>query len=160
MVYVSVDEVIAGHLGKERTFSAARRNYYWPTMRVDIDAYVDKCVKCTQHNGNVPKPAPILEYPSPEQPWDVVAMDLLQLPPSHQGSKYLLVCIDHFFRYVVLAPVKKNTASAIARALIVYLICPYSTLSDNDKEFRNALLEEICKLFSIEQTFMVTYHPL
>merc|ERR1712035_245553 len=27
------DEVIAGHPGKERTLSAARKSYYWPTMR-------------------------------------------------------------------------------------------------------------------------------
>ena len=80
------DEVIAGHPGKERTLSAARRKYYWPTMRVDIDAYIDKCVECAQHKGNLPKPALIVEYPPPEQPWNVVAMDLLQLLPSHQGS--------------------------------------------------------------------------
>ena len=32
------DEVITGHLGKERTLLATCINYYWPTMRVDIDA--------------------------------------------------------------------------------------------------------------------------
>ena len=147
------DEVIAGHPGKEQTLSAACRKYYWPTMRVDIDAYIDKCVKCAQHKVNLPKPASILEYPPAEQPWDIVAMDLLQPPPSHQGSKYLLVCVDNFSRYVVLVPVMEKTADAIAHALIVNLVCPYSTprvlLSDNGKEFRNTFLEEICKLFSI-----------
>ena len=62
------DEVLAGHSGKERTLSAARRNYYWPTMLVDINAYVDKYVKCAHHKGNLPKPVPILEYPPPEHP--------------------------------------------------------------------------------------------
>ena len=157
------DEVIAGHPGKERTLSAARKSYYWPTMRVDIDAYVAGCVKCAQHKGTVSKPAPILEYPPPERPWDVVAIDLLQLPASRQGSKYLLVCVDHFSRYVVLAPVPDKTAGAIAHALISKVICPYSTprvlLSDNGTEFRNALLEEICKQFNIRQSFITAYHP-
>ncbi len=80
------DEVLAGHPGKERILLAARKKYYWPTMRIDIDACVAGCVKCAQHKGTVPKSAPILEYPPPEWPWDVVAIDLLQLPASHQGS--------------------------------------------------------------------------
>ncbi len=40
------DVVMAGHPEKERTLSAARRSYYWPTMRVDIEAYVVRCVIC------------------------------------------------------------------------------------------------------------------
>ena len=71
------DEIITGHPGKERTLSAVRRNYYWPTMRMDIDAYIAKYVKCPHHKGIVLKAAPILEYPHPERLWDVAAMDLL-----------------------------------------------------------------------------------
>ncbi len=64
------------------------------------------------------KPASILGYPPPSKPWEVVSIDLLQLPPSYQGSKYLLVCVDHFSSYVVLVPLKENTAAAVAHALI------------------------------------------
>ena len=46
---------------------------------------------------------------------------------------------------------------------MTYLICPYSTprvlLSDIGTEFRNSVLEEICKQFNIKQTFTVAYHP-
>ena len=79
-------------------------------------------------------------------------MDSLQLPPCHQDSKDLLVCVDHFSRYVVLAPVKEKTANTIAHNLIANLICPYSTqrvlLIDNGKEFCNALLEEFASNFT------------
>ncbi len=72
------------------------------------------------------------------------------------------MCVDHLSRYVVLASLKDKTAAAVAHALITNLFCPYSTLrvllSDNGTEFRNALLEEICKQFNIKQTFTVTYH--
>ncbi len=133
------DKVLAGHPGEERTLLAARRKYYWPIMRIDIDVHVARCVNCAQHKGTVPQPSPILEYLPPEQPWDVVAIDLLQLPASHQGSKYLLVCVDHLSRYVVLAALKDKTAGAVAHALITNLFCPYSTprvlLSDNGTSF-------------------------
>ena len=43
------DTAIAGHKGKERTLSAARMSYCWPTMKADIDKYIDQCVQCAQH---------------------------------------------------------------------------------------------------------------
>ncbi len=84
---------------------------------------MDWCVKCAEHKGTVPRPAPIVEYPPPDRPWDVVSIDLLQLPASHQGSRYLLVYVDHLSRYVV----KDKSAESVAHALITHLICPFST---------------------------------
>ncbi len=49
----------------------------------------------------LPRPAPIHEYLPPERTWDVVSIDLPQLPASHQDSRYILVCADLLFRYVV-----------------------------------------------------------
>ncbi len=107
--------------------------------------------------------APILEYPPPNRPWDVVSIDLLELPTSYQGSKYLLDCVEHLSRYVILAPLKDKTAKSVAHALITHLFCPYSAprvlLSDNGTEFRNTLLEEISQQFEVKQCFTVTYHP-
>ncbi len=34
------DAVIAGHPGKERTLTEARAQYFWPTMRLDVDEHV------------------------------------------------------------------------------------------------------------------------
>ncbi len=109
-------------------------------------------------------PAPILQYPLPEAPWDVVSMDLLQLPQSHHGSRYLLVCVDHLARFVVLAPLKDKTATVVAHALVTYLISPFSTphviLSDNGAEFQNSVVSKICSLSGIKQTFTAAYHPV
>lgn len=153
----------AGHPGRERTLQAARKGYYWPTMRRDIENHVARCVTCAQHKGAVKGPAPILEYPLPERPWDVVSIDLLQLPRSRNGSQYLLVCVDHFSRFVVLSPLEGKSAKGVAHALVTNLFCPYSTprvlLSDNGTEFRNEILQGICAQYNIKHTFTVAYHP-
>ncbi len=132
-------------------------------MRFDIDSHVSKCVKCAQNKGTVPRPAPILEYPPPDRPWDGISIDLLQLPACNQGSKYLLVCVNHLSRYVVLAPIKDKSANSVAHALITHLFRPYSTprvlLSDNGAESRNQVLTEICNQFGIKQCFTISYHP-
>ncbi len=109
------------------------------------------------------RPAPILQYPLPEAPWDVVSIDLLQLPQSHHGSRYLLVCVDHLTRFVVLTPLKDKTVTVVAHALVTHLFCPFSTprvvLSDDGAELRNVVVSEICSQFGIKQTFTAAYHP-
>ncbi len=96
-------------------------------MKIDITAHVSKCVQCAQHKGTVSKPAPILQYPPPAGPWDVVAIDLLQLLDSNQGSWYLLLCVDNFSRFVIFAPLQNKTAEAVVHVLISNLFFPYST---------------------------------
>ncbi len=157
------DSVIAGHPGRERMVNAARESYFWLTKRTDVEAHVSKCTECAQHKGTVPHPAPILEYPPPNRTYDVVSIDLLQLPARYQGSKYLLVCIDYLSRYVALAPLKDKSAKSVAHAIITHFFCLYSAprelLRDNGGEFRNTLLEKISQQFRVKQCFAVTYHP-
>ncbi len=56
--------------------------------------------------GSVSRPAPIQSYPIPNESWETVAIDLLTLPLTTDGHRYLLVAIDHFSRFSVLAPLK------------------------------------------------------
>ncbi len=89
----------------------------------------------------------MLQYLLPESHWDIVSIDLLQLPQSQYGSRYLLVCINHLTRYVVLAPLKDKTATQVAHAYVSHLFCHYSTprvmLSDYGAEFRDSVVAQI-----------------
>ncbi len=139
--------MFAGHQGRDKTLALARKKYHWPTLRIDVEAHVAQGIECAKHKGITKGAAPILQYPVPELPWDVVSIDLLQLPQSHYGSRYILVCIGQFSRYLVLAPLHNKSAKNIAHALVTHLICPFTAprvlLSDNGTEFRNAVLEEV-----------------
>ncbi len=130
-------------------------------MRLDVEKHVARCLSCAQTKGFT-KTAPILEYPQPDRPFDVVGIDLLQLPCSHQGSSYVLVCVDHFSRFVVFAPLRNKSATAVAHALVSNLICPYTSLhvlfSDNGTEIKNQILRYICQKFKVKQTFIIAHH--
>ncbi len=131
-------------------------------MSVDIEDYVAKCVTCACHKGSPSGRAPILEYPSPIFLWEVVSIDLLQLPPSIQGSRYVLVMVDAFSRFVI-TPRKDKIAQSVKHALVTRFFCEYTTarvlLSDNGSESRNHMLEEICRQFGINHSFIVARHP-
>ncbi len=140
----------------------ARAKYYWPTMHLDIEKHIPQCLSCAATQSTT-QTAPILEYPLPAEPFDVVGIDLLQLPLSIQGSIYVLVCVDHFSRFTVLAPLPNKSATTVAHAIVSHLICPYTTprvlLSDNGTEFKNQVLQDICAQFYIQQTFITSHHP-
>ncbi len=51
----------------------------------------------------------------------------------------------------------------VAHALVIHLLCPYTTpsvlLSDNGLEFKNEVLKNICNQYNIKQTFITAHHP-
>ena len=157
------DTVEASHPGVDRSIRNALSRYWWPSLRQDIRQYVGKCFSCARHKSHSSFPVPMGEYPVPERPWDTVAIDLLKLPRATSGVQYLFVCVDHFSRYTVLAPLQDKSAASVAHALVTHVINPFTTpktiISDNGAEFRNGLLTELCTLFNIHQTFVVAYHP-
>ncbi len=107
---------------------------YWPTMRLDIEKHIAQCLSCAETKGTTTT-APILEYPLAAEPFDVVGIDLLQLSRNIQGSIYVLVCVDHFSCFTVLAPLPSKSANTVAHAFVSHLICPCTTsrvlLGDN-----------------------------
>ena len=152
----------SGHPGRDKSLTMARKRYYWPTMNLDITNHVAQCVSCAQTKGTT-HTAPMLEYPTPSGPFDTIAIDLLQLPRSHQGSTYVLVCVDHFSRFVILAPLPNKSAPVVAHALVSRVLCQFTTpsvlLSDNGTEFKNEVLQNICQQYNIAQCFITAHHP-
>ncbi len=132
-------------------------------MRVDIINYIDKCHSCAENHGSVARSVPIKSYPIPTEPWETIATDLLKLPLTTEGHKYVLMCIDHFSRFCILVPLRDKTATSVASALIDEVFCKFNTpktiLSDNGIEFNNTVLEEICKAYDISKTNIIVYHP-
>ncbi len=131
-------------------------------MRIDVEKHISQCLSCAQTKGTT-STAPILEYPLPAGPFDVVGIDPLQLPRSTQGSVYILVFVDHFSRLVVLAPLRNKSAVTVAHAILSHLICPYTVprviLSDNGTKFKNQILADIYSQYNIKQTFITAHHP-
>ncbi len=63
----------ASHPGHDRTLSMAHAKYYWPTMHLDIERHIAKCLSCAETKGTT-QTAPILKYPLPAGPFKVVGI--------------------------------------------------------------------------------------
>ncbi len=128
-------------------------------MRLDIEKHIPQCLSCAETKGAT-QTAPILEYPLPAGPFDVVVIDLLQQPRSIQGSIYVLLCVDHFSRFTVLALLPNKSATIMSHAIVYHLICHYlhdSSFLFSDQNLR--ILRDICTQFYIQQTFYYITSP-
>ena len=158
------DNSLSGHSGPERTLKKILQNWFWPSIRRDVTAYCRACHECAKCNlAAHARPGLLKPLPSCTAPFDRVHMDLLQLPTTATGFKYVVVIIDAFSRWVELIPIRSKEALPVAEAIITGWVCrhgaPRNFTSDLGKEFTNAILKEICKRLNIEQMYTTPGHP-
>ncbi|XP_056690031.1 uncharacterized protein [Spinacia oleracea] len=87
--------------GRALAEKALRTGYYWPTLREDVLAMVQKCDKCQRFAHLIHRPAhpltPIMS-PIPFAKW---GMDLLgPYTAAPGGRRYVIVAVDYFTKWV------------------------------------------------------------
>ena len=86
------DTPSAGHQGFDKTLQRLQQEAYWVGMAHDVELYRRECVKC-QHMKQSLSTISLLTV---GKPWEMIAVDVLQIPMSYQHNKYLLVVQDYF----------------------------------------------------------------
>ncbi|CAG2220647.1 unnamed protein product [Mytilus edulis] len=154
---------LGGHLGVSKTFGKVSERFYWFGMRRDVENYVANCVECvTRKNPSRTARAPLQPHYS-GAPFEKIAIDILEVPMSDQGNRFIVVIGDYFSKWAEAFPLKNHTAPVIAEILIDQFIsrfgAPFQLHSDQGPEFESRLISELCKLLGIDKTRTTTYHP-
>jgi len=63
---------------------------YWVYMAKDVEEHCRQCVKCNQSKPPTPVRAPMTSVPI-GKPWQMIAIDVLEIPLSYNNNRYLLV---------------------------------------------------------------------
>lgn len=104
------NDVLAGHLGYDKTRQRISDLFYWPKMEQDIRNYIDGCYSCkinkAQHQSDI-------------------IVDLTECKPS--GNKHLLHFIDRFTKYVELIPIIKMDAETTAKHFLERVVLKHGT---------------------------------
>ena len=90
-------------------------------------------------------------------------MDVLQLPLTSSGNKYVVVFMDYLTKWVEAFPTADQQATTIATLLIEHIICrhgvPEELLSDRGTNFLSDIVLELCSLLGIKKINTSGYHP-
>eukprot|EP01041_Mallomonas_annulata_P042239 gene42239-biopygen15482 len=93
-----------------------------------------------------------------------VSMDLMgPFPKSSSGNVHIAAIVDHFTKWIVACPIQTKEAREIAEVLVPNLIfmhgAPDIILTDNGKEFKNALNGWIAQGVGSHMTHTAAYNP-
>ena len=133
----------AGHQGADKTLARLQEEYYWVNMSQDVERYCHEFVECQQAKLRLPSRAPLTSMPI-GNPWKMVAVDVLTVPVTQKGSRYLLVVQDYFTKWADTIPLPDQSACTITTALIKLfsvLGMPDVVHSDQGHNFESAMLK-------------------
>ena len=114
--------------------------------------------------GVLPVPlerVPVKTCKSPLQPIPVggpfhrVGVDVLQLPLTEKGNRYVVVFMDYLTKWPEAFAVPDQKAETISRLLVEEIVCqhgiPEELLLDRGTNFLSSLLQEVCKLLEVKK---------
>lgn len=131
-------------------------------MSADISKHCSRCAACQSRRSPVPRPqAPLISI-SPDRPFEIVAVDITELPLSTKGNRYVLVMMDLYTKFVNLYPLKDQTAISVAGCIFNHYIPQHGVLdalhSDQGRQFESDLIQNLCKLLGIKKLCTSPYH--
>ena len=103
------DAPVAGHPGRSKTLELVSRNYYWASMRKDIDRFCRNCHICQRTKAGRHAPYGILRpLPVPERAWEDLSMDFVTDLPWSNGCDAVLVVVDRLTKDIRLIACRKT----------------------------------------------------
>lgn len=154
-----------GHQGTPKTLARLKQDAWWPNMDGHVQNYVKSCDTCqSKKTPRIKRQGELFPISiGADRPLSYVAMDHKKLPLSPEGFQFLLVIVDLFTSYIVLVPVKSESAKDTANALMQFWIgifgLPEKLLSDNGSAFKNKLMTELSQSLGFKKQFTTSYHP-
>jgi len=132
----------AAHLGSRRTYQQLNTSYYWYGMRQDIIRWYHQCQHCAKGKGPPLRPHGQLQKIPVGAPMDLVTMDILSgLPTVDNGSKYLLVVVDAFTKWVEAVLTSKPRGRDVRYSSLQWHVLQVRTASSTAFRPRSKLRE-------------------
>ena len=113
----------AGHFSEKKVYETLRKRYWWKGMRADVRRHCRSCLVCVSRRapGRLVKP-PLKPIPV-GGPFHHVGVDVLQLPLTEAGNRYVVVFFDYLTKWVEAIAVPDQCAETIAQLLVEEIFC-------------------------------------
>jgi RNase H-like domain found in reverse transcriptase/Integrase zinc binding domain/Integrase core domain/Zinc knuckle len=163
LVVMKHGSAASGHRAAAETLAKIRKQYFWPSMKRDIEAMIASC-GCQQKKSERKQRVGELQSLKIMRPGEKVVFDIFgPLPQSVKGKVYLLVMIDVGTRELMLKALPTKNATGIAKTIFkrIYLrgMTPKVFQSDLAKEFVANVMKELLELLGAQFRHSSPYHP-
>ena len=132
-------------------------------MYKDVVNYVKNCPQCAIATGVGKKQLPPLCSILVQHPFQIIGVDIMELPLTSNGNKYVIVFQDMFTKWPMVYATPDQKAHRIARLLVEEIVpmfgVPEALLSDRGTNLLSHLMEDVCKLLGIKKLNTTAHHP-
>ena len=99
----------AGHKGISKTYKRIRHHYYWPTLKVDVQNFINSCQSCQlQKLTRTKTRQPMVLTDTPGRAFDKVSLDIVgPLLTTPAGRSYILTIQDLLTKYSLAIPISR-----------------------------------------------------
>ena len=150
------------HVGIRKIVALVEQHFWHPALG---NVARDVCVACNHCQlfkiGQSHLIPPVLKIEA-QFPFELVALDLVQLPRTAQGHTGLLVAIDHCSKSLMVVPIKDKLAKTISSAFVNRILptmtrVPNRVLTDNGPEFKAVEFNDALQEYNITYTYSTSY---
>ena len=155
----------SGHFKQEIVVGTLLKQYFWPSMAVDVDEFVKACPQChVQNDHQARRTRAQLRSPPPATYRNqVVYVDLIGPLKSVTPNKYVLDITDAYSHWVTLVPLPNKEALTVATAIFEHWVCIFGPMSavhsDNGTEFISSVTQQLFQLMQTRFHTGCSYHP-
>ena len=148
------DDPFGDPLGREKTFAAVSRDFFWPHMYKWVCNWIRLCEICQRVKPSPSSQAPLRPLTIAAEARRSVLMDfILELVPYCQNQTGILVFVDRFSKMTHLVPVHASitaleTAPHFVDAVFRYHVLPRDIISDRDPRFTSAFWTSLFELLT------------
>ena len=137
---VSKTHTSLNHVGRHKLVGAIKPFFWHPGLDSLCLDYCKSCAHCQKAKSRRMDKMPPVKKICTSRPFEMVCVDLLKYPRSRRGNEYMLVCIDHFSKWLAVQPIKDKCSLTVANALKRNILpslprIPERMLSDHGAEF-------------------------
>ena len=152
---------VRGHWGVSRTAAVVGSKFWWNNWLQSVQKYVAECELCLSAQKTAPAATGPMRVHSPARRSELVAMDVLTVSPTSEGSTKIPVLGDLLSRFVVAAGIPNENANTIARTIMdryVSIFGPPETLL-SDGGLASEVVRELCRILGTKLVTTLPYHP-
>jgi len=156
----------AGHRSAVATIEKVGRDFWWPGWSADIERYCRNCDTCQKVKYRTQVPYGLLKpLEIPERKWGSISMDFLtNLPVTKTKKDTILVVVDRLTKMSHLIPMQLTSSAVVVAKLLhdnVFKLhgLPDSVVSDRDPRLVSNFMQEVWKLWGVQQCLSTAYRP-
>ena len=103
------------HPGRSKLTAYLESKFWHPALKTIASDVCLSCMRCQKYKTSAGKPRVPIRKIQSRKPFELVAIDLLQLPRTRAGYIGCIVVVDHFSKWAHVAPIRNKRGDTVAQ---------------------------------------------